>query len=130
MEKKKYKFPKTPGKIADLRYELNKEVSAAQKVADALKAKRTALDEYIINTLPKSNASGVSGKVGKIKVVSKVIPTVKDYTKFYGFIQKTKRFDLLQRRPNTGPIQELWDEGKKVPGVDKFTKISVSCGKA
>ena len=125
-----YKFPKTPGSLADMRYKLKLEVAEANKKVTVLKEKQTALDEHIISTFPKSNVAGVTGKVGKVAVVSKIIPVVTDRPKFNAYIKRTGRFDLLQARVNNAPIQELWDEGKKIPGVGTFTKVSVSVGKA
>ncbi len=129
VEKPKFKFPKSLGACADRLYSLRGERLAAQKIADALEAEEKALKAHIINTLPKSEASGVAGKLCRITVVSKEIPQVKDWDKFYKFMGKKKTYDFLQRRLNDSLVKEYWDAGQKVEGVEPFTIVSVSMNK-
>ena len=124
-----FKFPKTMGACADKLYILKQERLKQQKVVDALKEEEEALKEHIIQTLPKSESTGVAGKLARVTVVPKVVPQVKDYDKLYAHILKTKSFDLLQRRLNDTAIKARWDENKQVPGVEPFTTSTVSLNK-
>lgn len=124
-----YKFPKAMGACADRLYELRNKRLAMQKEVDAVASEESALKEHIINTLPKSEASGVAGKLARVTVVTKQVPQVEDYDKFYAFVKKTGSFDLLQKRLSDAAIKERWEAGKEVPGVKAFNAVSVSINK-
>lgn len=129
MPEVKYKFPPKMGACADKLYLLREKRLAMQKEVDAVEAEEKALKEHIIQTLPKSEASGVAGKVARVTVVSKTVPRVADWDKLYKFIKKTGSFDLLQRRLTDTAIQERWEAGKAVPGVETFNAVTVSLNK-
>lgn len=124
-----YKFPKEMGKCADMLYQLREKRLAGQKQVDAVEAEEKALKEYIINTLPKSEASGVAGAIARVSVQTKQVPQVKDWGAFYKFIKKTDGFDLLNRALNKAAVEARYEAGKKVPGVEDFPVVSVSCVK-
>jgi hypothetical protein len=124
-----FKPPKTLAACADELYKTRDLRIAAQKATDELQAKETALKEHLINNLPKSDASGVAGKLARVTVVTKLIPRVNDWDKLYKFIKKTGAFDLLQRRLIDTAIKERWDNGKEVPGVESFNVVSISMNK-
>ena len=124
-----FKFPKTLGACADRVYELRQERLAAQKVVDALEEEEKALREHIINTLPKSEATGAAGKLARVTVVTKDIPQVKDWEKFYAYVKKNNEWDLMQRRLAATAVTERWGAGKEVPGVEHFTAVTLSVNK-
>lgn len=127
--KKVYRFPKTMGTCADKLYALKEKKSAAKKVFDEIEAEEKALKAYIIDNLPKSEASGISGKTARVTVVTKSIPQVQDWDKFYKYVARTKAFDMLQRRLSAKAVEERWDNKKKVPGVGTFDVVTVSMNK-
>lgn len=129
-EKPKFKIPKALGACADRLYELRDLKAAAQKAVDAIEAEYNAIKEYVIETLPKSEASGVAGRTGRVAVVRKEVPQVEDWTAFYAHVKKTGAFELLQRRLGEGAVKERWEAGKVVPGVTKFTAVTISLTKA
>lgn len=126
---KTFKFPKRLGTCADKLYELRQKRLDAQKVVDALAAEESALKTHIINTLPKSDASGVAGKLARVTVVSKDIPQVKDWKKFYAYVKRHSAFELMQRRLSNKAIEERLEDGKKIPGVEIFHATTVSLNK-
>lgn len=129
MEQPKFKFPKTIAACGDKAYELRIKRLAMQKEVDAIEAEEKALKEHIIQTLPKSEATGVAGRVARATVVTKEVPQVEDWEAFYKHVKKTGEFDLLNRALNKSAVEERWDHGKKVPGVKAFTAVSVSLAK-
>lgn len=124
-----FKPPKSLGACADRLYELRQQRLTVQKEVDKLAAEEAALREHIINTLPKSEASGIAGKLARVTVVTKQVPQVKDWDAFYKFVKKTGSFDLLQRRLTDQAIKERWEAGKEVPGVEHFNAVSISLNK-
>jgi hypothetical protein len=125
---KPIKLPKTMGACADLLYETREKRLAAQKIVDELAKQEAAVREHIINNLPKSD-TGASGKRARVSVITKQVPQVKDWDKFYAHVKKTGQFELMQRRLADTAIRERWDNGKQVPGVETFGVVSVSLNK-
>jgi hypothetical protein len=125
---KPIKLPKTMGACADLLYETREKRLAAQKIVDELAKQEAAVREHIINNLPKSD-TGASGKRARVSVITKQVPQVKDWDKFYAHVKKTGQFELMQRRLADTAIRERWDNGKQVPGVEAFGVVSVSLNK-
>lgn len=125
----KYKFPKALGACADKLFELRNKRLSEQKKVDEIAAEETALKNHIIENLPKSEASGVAGKLARVTVVTKQVPQVKDWDAFYKYVKKTGSFDLMQKRLTDAAIKERWEAGKEVPGVEHFNVVSVSINK-
>jgi hypothetical protein len=125
----KFDFPKTLGACADRLYELRQQRLEWQKKVDALEAEEKALKEHIIRNLPKSEATGVAGKLARVTVVTKEVPQVKDWDAFYKFVKKTGSFDLMQRRLTEAAVKERWEAGEEIPGVERFQVVTVSINK-
>jgi hypothetical protein len=127
--KPKFKIPKTIGACADRLYELKAQISDLRKASDALDEERKAIQEYVINNLPKSEATGVAGKLARVTVVTKQVPQVEDWDKFYAYVKKTGSFDLMSRSISAAAIKERWENKKDVPGVKAFEAVSISLNK-
>lgn len=125
-----FKLPKTLGACADLLYELRQERLAAAKKLEEMEAREQRLKDHIIDTLPKSQAGGVTGSVARVEIVKKEIPRVEDWDKFYAHVKKTGDFELMGRGLAAAAIKERWEARKVIPGVGKFTAVSVSITKA
>lgn len=120
---KKYAPPKNPALCADEFYRLREQRLALQKQVDAIEAMESACREHLINTLPKSEASGIAGKLCRVAVENKEIVRITDWDAFWGFIvaeyKKNKGVGgILQRRVNEKMVQELWANKRKVPGAE------------
>lgn len=124
-----FKVPKAIGAVVDLLYRTRQDRLVEQKDIAEFEAREKALKEHLIATLPKSDSTGASGKVAHARVTTKQVPTVEDWEELYRFVKKHDRFDLLQRRLNEAAVAEMWDAGKKVPGVGSFTAVGVSVTK-
>ena len=127
--KPKFKMPKALGACADRLFQVREQRLAIQKQVEQLAAEESAIKEHIINTLPKSEASGVAGRVARVSVVTKVVPQVKDWEAFHKYVKRTGSFELMQRRLADAAIKERWDAGKEVPGVEHFNAVTVSINK-
>ncbi len=125
----KFKMPKGLGACADRLFEVRAARLSIQKQVEQLAAEESAIKEHLINTLPKSDASGVAGKLCRVTIVTKEIPQVKDWDAFYKYVKKTGSFDMLQRRLTDAAIKERWEDGKEIPGVEHFHAVSVSINK-
>lgn len=123
------KFPKLIGSVVDLYYETKQRRLALAKVVVQLQKQETWLKDFVIDDVPKSDATGAMGAIAKAQVVMKSRVQVQDWDKFYKYIFRVKRPELLQRRPNEAAIKELWDDKKTVPGVGEFEFKDVSLTK-
>lgn len=125
-DKPPVKLPKSLAACADLYNELRAKRLAAQKATDELEAAEKFVKDHLINSIPKSDAAGVTGKTCRILIVKKQVPQVKDWDSFYKFILKTKDFSLLNRAANKKAIEERWEAKKVVPGVEAFETVTLS----
>lgn len=125
----KFKIPKNMAEVADLAYQLREERLRVQKETEAIGKLETRLKEHLIQNLPKSAASGVSGKVANAKIVKEVVPHIDDKKKFLAHVKKTGDFSLITAGMNPAAIKERWENKKKVPGIGEFTIVKVSLTK-
>ena len=98
------------------RYVLNREVEALKKVEEEQR-------EFLINNLPKSQSTGIAGKLARATVESKTVPQLKDFDKLMAYVatnykKKPGVAALLQRRVSDGTVNEMWQAGQEVPGVE------------
>jgi hypothetical protein len=124
-----FKLPKTVGQAADRLYKLKEMKAELAKQEAAIEEEQKALKAFIINTLPKSEATGVAGKVARVTVVTKEVPRVEDWDLFWSKFNKKTDYDLLNRAINVTAANLRLDAGKKVPGVGLFSVTSVSLNK-
>ena len=122
-------IPKTIGACADLIYKIREQRKKAQKVVDEFDAQEAVIREHIINTLPKSDTTGVAGKVARVMVTTKTVCQVDDWDKLYAHIKKTGAFELMQRRVSDSSVKERWDQKKAVPGVKPLLVPTLSVNK-
>lgn len=132
MAAKEYKrpaMPKTTAGIVDLFYKVRAERLEAQKSVDAIAEFEQELKRELINTIPKSEATGVAGRVARATIVTKEIDQVKDWDSFYEYMRKTKSWDLLQKRLNASAVRARREAKKPVPGTEVVNIVDVSITK-
>jgi hypothetical protein len=122
-------MPASIGLCADLYAEVRELRLAMQKIVDAVKERETEIKEHIINELPKSQNTGAAGKRYRAQVVTKDVPTLKDWDALTAYMTRTGRFDLIYKRLADKPVKDLWEAGEAVPGVEKFKAVDVSITK-
>lgn len=124
------KLPSLPAPCGDLLYQIRDTRHALQKFVELLEKRESSIKEFLINKLPKGKSSGVRGKIAYVEINTKAIPAVKDWPKLYAYIKKNDAFELLQKRVTESAVEERWENGTDVPGVEKFNVVKVSCTKA
>lgn len=122
------KIPDTIGACADLLYDIRTQRLKLQAEAEEWHKQETALQEHIIRVLPKSD-TGASGKHHRVQVSNRIKPRVENWESFFKYVRRYNAFEMLQRRVAEGAVQERWDAGKKVPGVEPFMFPTISLTK-
>lgn len=129
-KQKPIKFPKSLAVCADKYYELRQQRLKLQKEVDDIAAEESAYKHHLIDNVPKSQATGVQGKIARATIVTKEEPQCEDQDAFRKYMNRTKRFDLATKlRPSAPAIRELWEDGKDIPGIKKFNVVTVSLNK-
>ena len=122
------KVPETLGACADLLYDIKTKRLSLEHEAEEWQKQESMLTEHIIRVLPKSDR-GAIGRHHQVQVVTRTKPRVTDWAAFFKFVRRNNAFEFLQRRVAEGAVQERWDAGKKVAGVDTFTVVTLSLTK-
>jgi hypothetical protein len=123
-------LPKTKmGGLADKLHATRELRLALEKVAGTVKDEEQRLVDHIIDNTNLEVESGAVGRAYKAIVVREEVPQVEDWDKFYAHLLKTKNFSLLNKAVNRAAVKEIWDDGKKVPGVGKFQAKKISLTK-
>jgi hypothetical protein len=126
---KKYKFPKSLAACADKIYTLREERLTAQRMVNDIEEEEKALRQYIIDTLPKSQSTGVAGKLARVTVKTKEVPRIVDFEAYWKWIFKKKAFDVPQKSLSSAAVEARWENGEKVGGVEPFTVVTLSINK-
>lgn len=123
---------KIPGKLAaavDMLYTTRRERLDLNRHVEAMKVHERALREHLIDNLPKSEASGVAGKVARAQVHTEDEPQAVDWDEFYKHLKKKGEFELMNKAINRKAIKERWANGKEVPGIGHFENVKLSLTK-
>lgn len=137
-----WKPPKSLGAAADALFKKREERLKLQKQVDQLEAEEGDLKHYLITQLPSADANGIAGKLCRVSLKKSDVPKVDDWPTFYSGIvanyqthlkKKTGLHDgafaVLGRAVGKTGVAELWEAGKTVPGVGKFTVTTLSINK-
>lgn len=117
------------GTKIDRLFKLREKRKVVKKELEDIKAKEKELSDDIMKSLPKDKIEGAAGKLAKCSISKKKVPAVKDWPKFWKYILRNKATDMLQKRVSQAAWEERVEKGKKVPGVESFTVVSLSLTK-
>lgn len=109
-----------------------------------LKMEKTVLNEQIkelesqiesatYSLISRMNELGVeklSTSAGSVSKKVEIYPTVVDFQQFVTFCFENNRFDFLQKRVNTAPFKEFFEQQNEYPsGLDGYYKESLNTRK-
>lgn len=131
---KGHPLPSTMGACAD-EYKAVRDVRLAmEKEAQAVKDRENELKEYMIANLSKSaqegGDSGAAGRFYRVQVTTAEKITVTDWPSLHAYIQRTGRFDLLQKRlGETAAADTVEKDGAMLPGCERIVVPDISVTK-
>jgi uncharacterized protein YPO0396 len=88
------------------------------------------LEERYIQRCKEVGTEYARGRLGSATIVETVVPKIDDFDLVAEWIKENDALYLLHRRVSSVAWKELQDMGETVPGIEPFTKISVSLRKA
>ena len=124
-------MPKTQplGRLADQRYKLREQRAALNQKLAELKEKEDALEADIFHALRESETTSATGALAVVSIKREDVPQMEDFDAFFAFAKRKGNSDLLAQRVSTTAWRERIRNGKDVPGVKSFTRVSLSITK-
>lgn len=107
-------------KLRDRKRELEAMIKNIDEEAKEIEGR--LLKKMVDDKLDKFTVSGH----GTLSISSSVVADVRDWSEFEKFVHKHKYYHLFQRRVSDTAYRELLEAGKKVPGVEPFTKVRLN----
>lgn len=126
---KALKIPATPGLAVDLLDKMRDARKAVAERAAEMKRQEDALESAIFEKFKKADLEGCRGKRAQASISRSEVPTPDDWVATDKYIIKNKALDLLQRRLSVEAVRLRWADGVTIPGVGKFTRISLHLSK-
>ena len=113
-----------PAKTLELS-EIRKELATLNDQVAKLKRKKASIEKDIIDGMPQG-VSLMRTDYGTVSVVTTDVASVKDWNALEEYIYKNRALHLLQRRTSDPAYRDEISVRGEVPGVETFTRITVS----
>lgn len=84
------------------------------------------IEAKLMERLDAEGMDKATGKKASVSVTSAVTADVQDWDALYPYIAKNKFWHLLHKRVSDPGFRELWEQGKKVPGVTQFIRKKIN----
>ena len=129
LERPPVEFPDDLGTCIDKYYQLRAQRLNLEKEVKERKRTEKAYMEHIVAQLRSINMENGGGRVANASIKEVEVPTPKDWPAIWEFVEENNAWDLLQKRLSGKAVQERWDQEIVIPGIDTFTKVSLSLTK-
>lgn len=88
-----------------------------------------ALEMELLVRLDEQGMLQAKTDIGTASITETILPQVTDWDAVYAHIKETGDFYLLQKRPAAAAFRELHNSGEVIPGIEAYTKRSISLRK-
>lgn len=112
----------TIGSMTDALVKLRERKRALESQVAEIEVEFAAIEEALMGRLAEEGLDKGTGKLGTVSISETLVGNVVDWDQVHAFIKKTGNFQLFQRRLSDPAFRELLEMGKKVPGIEQFTK--------
>jgi hypothetical protein len=116
----------TLGAATDKMWALREEKRLLAVEEKRINTELTALETTILGLMDAQDTRKAEGKKAGVSIGEAVVGNVEDWDTLWAWIAKTKNFHLIQKRVSDPGLRELWSLKKVVPGVQPFTKRTLS----
>lgn len=117
---------RTIGDIADEVLVMQAKIKKKEDEVKVLEEKAAKLKEELRLAADAEGLTAGGGKKSKFTIDAQIVPQANNWDQFWAYIDSTKYFHLVQRRPAVKACQELWEQNIAIPGIDKFTIMKVN----
>ena len=114
--------PLPVGTVIDQLWAAREEKRKLEEQVKEISTTITDIEEQLMERMDAEGMDKATGKKGSVSITTNVVANVTDWDELYPYIAKNKYWHLLQRRASDPGFRELWDAGKKTPGVQPFVK--------
>ena len=121
-EKKPVVKPTVIGSTIDRMTDLREQKRALEAQVKVIEEEFTDLEEKLMAKFDAEGTTKGAGKKGSASITESIVGAVNDWEKFNAYVKKTGYFHLFQRRLSDAGVRELFEQGKKIPGVEPFNK--------
>ena len=129
LERAPVEFPEDLGACIDKYYQLRAQRLNLEKEVKERKRTERAYMEHIIASLKAANMANGGGGVANASIKEVEMPTPKNWPEIWEFVKANDAWDILQKRLSGKAVQERWDQDIMIPGIETFTKVSLSLTK-
>lgn len=84
------------------------------------------IEEKLMERMTEEGMEKATGSKATVSIGTSVVADVQDWDALYPYIAKNKFWHLLHKRVSDPGFRELWDAGKKVPGVTQFIRKKIT----
>ena len=118
----------TLGQKIDRLQNLRSQRKEAEQTVNDFKAQERELEVSIMRDMNDSNIERAAGSEASVTYNKSIVPRITDWDSFYAFIYDNRAFHLLERRAASAAYREELEarEGEAIPGVEPFTRESLS----
>lgn len=116
------KNPPSVGALIDQLWASREEKRRIEEQAKEVEAAIKDLEATVMERLGAEGLEKATGSKATVSISTAVVADVQDWDALWPYIAKNKFFHLIQRRVSDPAYRELIEMGKKVPGVQPFTK--------
>lgn len=117
---------RTLGLISDEILAKQKEIKHLNDLVEIAEKEKKVLCEELMVVADAQKLEKGGGKSSAFTIKPQTVPHVENWDMFYEYILENRYLHLLQRRPGVKACAELWEQGKMIPGVEKFTQMKVT----
>ena len=114
--------PPALGSMIDKIWAVREEKRRLEEQAKEASERISELEAQLFEQLEAQGLDKATGSKASVSITTSVVADVQDWDAVWPYIAKTKAWHLVQRRLSDPAYRELLDMGKKVPGVQPFTK--------
>lgn len=117
------------GTQIDQLWKLKEKKKVAESAVKEISAKIKEKEDSIFDTISKEKLEGAVGKLARCSIRKSTVGNIVDWNQFCKYMSRTKAWDMVQKRIALQAYRARLEDGKKVPGVEAFTKVSLSLTK-
>ena len=106
--------------------ELKEEVAVLEAELARKKGSMVKMEEYFMESMKSSGMDSMKISGLRFTRTKRVVPAVTDYEAFSQYVKESGDLSLFTNSVRVERAREIWNAGESIPGVEQFTKHSLS----